>query len=514
MQLKNNYFFLSLVFIFGFAWVTQSSLNLHWDILWGLEETKRLLSGGNYVTDFFEPSPPMFLYLYTIPILLQKSFSFKIALLFRLYIFFIISFVLFISNKVFSLLSNHSSFKNIMLLALAVLLLNLPLAPDFGQREHLFFIFIIPYFLLVATRLQQPKKKQNTALTFTCGLLAGIGAAIKPYFPLVIIIIEVYYALKQKHLAALLRSETVTIISVLAIYSLVIWYYHPAYFKIITPFMLRYHIQSYHFSWFALLSQPLSIFCIFIFLLYLFGNLFSLNNSHKNVASILFVANIGFFVIYFLQRTPWEYRLYPWYANSLWLLILLFYFLFQKNKNRSNHLNLICSILIFSFPFYYAFMYWKSFIDYNKSMHAWASSFPNLGQNSSFYFLTATMANKFTLLTEFSGQSPSKYPHMAWLAGITKKAKLPQSTLQYRQSLQDGEYLINSIANELNFFQPQYVFVDASVYKTYFGHTNFDFIKYFLMNKKFMQAWRSYEYFVTVENQQSKFIIYRRIYAA
>src|SRR3990167_10746289 len=90
-KVQSIYFSLIIVGIYFSAWMIQAHLLLNWDVSWLMLETGRLLRGGKYVTDFFEINPPLILYLYIPPVILNKIFSINIILALRLYIFFLTS---------------------------------------------------------------------------------------------------------------------------------------------------------------------------------------------------------------------------------------------------------------------------------------------------------------------------------------------------------------------------------------------------------------------------------------
>ena len=59
---------------------------------------------------------------------------------------------------------------------------------NFGEREHVFVLLIMPYLFVAAGRISGARIAPREALT--AGVLAGIGCSIKPFFPPVIIGME------------------------------------------------------------------------------------------------------------------------------------------------------------------------------------------------------------------------------------------------------------------------------------------------------------------------------------
>jgi hypothetical protein len=67
---------------------------------------------------------------------------------------------------------------------------------------------------------------------FAIGLLAGVGLALKPYFLLIPLGIELYLAYTRRDLRVWLRPETLVIGAVLALYGLSVVVLTPDYFNI------------------------------------------------------------------------------------------------------------------------------------------------------------------------------------------------------------------------------------------------------------------------------------------
>ncbi|OGT36882.1 MAG: hypothetical protein A3F11_08870 [Gammaproteobacteria bacterium RIFCSPHIGHO2_12_FULL_37_14] len=354
MLQKASYLVIPLIIIYLSAWMIQSTLLFNWDVSWGLQEAKRLLAGGHYAKEFFEPSPPMFLYLYSLPVMLSKFFSIPITLAFRLFIFVLASLSLCLcgyllwSNK-----HNDRAQSNLFLLTLAATFLALPLPTDFGQREHLFFILIMPYVLLVYSRLLSNNSAKHTILI---GLFASIGLAIKPFFPITLVFLEAYYIYRKKNYLAWLRAETITVFLVLITYIVIIFLFHRDYITIILPLIARYHYHSYHFPWTQILFNFPMFFCGLILLLYFIQYPMIKQIKEINIlTSVLIVSFISFLLIYILQRSPWEYHLFPAFSLAIILTILLFDLLlhpFKTSHYLMEKIGLILLLIIFFASYY------------------------------------------------------------------------------------------------------------------------------------------------------------------
>lgn len=79
------------------------------------------------------------------------------------------------------------------------------LTEDFGQREHLFIIYALPWLLL---RFCSWEGKQfHPVGAFILGVLAGMAASIKPQFIMPIVLIEAYWLLRYRCFRPLFALE-------------------------------------------------------------------------------------------------------------------------------------------------------------------------------------------------------------------------------------------------------------------------------------------------------------------
>ena len=137
-----------------------------------LYESKLILSGGKYFYDFFETSPPMFLYVFFPVVFVMRWFP---ALNFQYALFFYFLFLSLFSITLCRLLSSN----RILILVITFALIITGVC-YFGQREEISIALTLPYFFLLSNRLE--KKAVNTYFSLLIGFLAGIGFATKPHF--------------------------------------------------------------------------------------------------------------------------------------------------------------------------------------------------------------------------------------------------------------------------------------------------------------------------------------------
>ena len=93
----------------------------------------------------------------------------------------------------------------------------------FLQREYLLFIFIMPYLLLAALRIEN--KSIHPLASFFIGLFAGLGFAIKPFFLVTLVLVELCVMIKTRNFFSWLRIEPFVIASVLVVYLISVFSY-------------------------------------------------------------------------------------------------------------------------------------------------------------------------------------------------------------------------------------------------------------------------------------------------
>jgi hypothetical protein len=114
----------------------------------------------------------------------------------------------------------------------------LPMAgPFFGQGEHLALVFALPYLAGAATTAEgrPPARKAGLA----AALAAAVGLAMKPYFALVWLAVEVLVA-RRRGWRSFLRAESVTIAAVFVLYVVATAVVTPTLFRLLPWLMALY----------------------------------------------------------------------------------------------------------------------------------------------------------------------------------------------------------------------------------------------------------------------------------
>jgi hypothetical protein len=471
--------FWSLLLVLSFlAYLFQAQFFLEGDVIYLIKAADRLREGGSYTDNFFETNPPMILYLY-FPILALMSLL-KITLMSatRLYLISLIFISLFLANYLLKKKALPALTRYLLLTTAGFVFLFLPFA-QFGQREHLLLILTLPYWFLAALRAE----KKNLALipAGMTSLLAGVGFALKPFFLLPLIFIELYLLYRNK-LSSLFRVETLTISCIFLVYLLSVFIFQPDYFKIILPLISKYYFLGAKQPWAFFLNLKPALFC---FAAALAAPFFCLLSQERSLAVILSLALFGLTLSFLLPRVAWYYHVLPAYGLSYLLGALLiaelgnifiafgFSLLFLIIPALNGYGLLTSPITI------------KNSSDLNALIDFTQLAFPG----KKVYCMSGTKA--CLILSAYANNNyVSRFPSLWVMYGLLKKADSPEVN-------QDRTFISTLLAEDLNLNKPDLFIFDRT---ETLGRmrTDKDYIAYFSKNAAFKAAWKNYHYLKTL----------------
>ena len=176
-----------------------------------------------------------------------------------------------------------------------------------GQREQLVLIGTLPYAALIAARRE--RREVPSTLAFLVGAGAAIVFALKHYFLIVPLLLELWLLVALRRHWRGRRPETIAMISIGATYAAGIVIWARDYLTRIVPLvrlsygMLRPPNFSYLFGPFALLGL--------VSLGLVAAHMRLAARATAPVATALTVAAIAFAAIYFIQAKGWIYHAIP-----------------------------------------------------------------------------------------------------------------------------------------------------------------------------------------------------------
>lgn len=498
------FFALALCCLYGIAWFAQTQLFFQPDVLWQLQLAHRVLRGGNYITDFFETTPPLG-FIVLMPVMgIKKLLSLSPMISCISYIFLCASFSLWLCycsiKKLFS--STENMLAMIVLLSIAVAYLIIS-APVFGEREHFFVLFTFPYFLLSACRLHH--QKINIVFALTVGLLGAIGFSIKPFFLAAFILTECYVAWSlHREKKYRTHPETVCVLAFLPLYLLTIYlFFKPYLFKII-PITLRFYYPSFNSAWGNMaISAP--IFICYVALL--FYALTYKKNPHQKLSTIMAWALIGNLFAFFIQRINWFYHLLPAFSVA-WVLSVFLWVDYLKNHRDKLMIGAVGLFLFFP-PLYSIIELYAISADNQRAANPLICFLHKTAQHHGIYFLSAHTAYLLSAAYDARIQSPAHFEFLLWMRDYDNALFLKNRTPLMKK---DADYLAGLVAEDLNDHQPNLVFVDVG-YATIENEQRryIHYLHFLMQNRAFQKAWRQYHYVLSIRKKnQYHFDLYAR----
>lgn len=190
-----------------------------------------LLSGLRPYVDMYDNNPPLIIYLSVIPAVVAQAFAVPPTLGFSLSVcaLSLVSMALGALVLVLARKEGEQAFPlhwsslylpaALVILALSYFDLNQRI--DFGQREHLFVLLYLPFFILRYCRAGALRLPRSAAwLGVLIGLLAGVGLALKHYFVLVALAPEFVWFLMRRNPRVFFSGEVYACLFAIGVYLL------------------------------------------------------------------------------------------------------------------------------------------------------------------------------------------------------------------------------------------------------------------------------------------------------
>ncbi len=469
------------------AWLLQAHFFLNGDVSYYLHAASLLLKVGSYTQDFFNPNPPLVLFLY-LPALLLTKLGFSVMLAFRIYIFLLASISLSVigmyARRIFAQDKRLSQW---LLLVLAIIFLILPFY-HLGQRDQLLIILTLPYLFLKA---DETRLNEKTPLAILVGLLAFLGFAMKPQFLLTPLLVA-WVSPRASKSPNKITVATLTLLILLLAYGGSIFLFYPDYLSIL-PFILRNYYPSVSESFITILFYPPLLFSlgvlVFSFLHYL------KNPRYARLQTIWMLSLFSFLIIAYSQRTTFFYHAIP--ALSLALLLLSFhgYFILCLRPRKMLPFLPPLLLLLYALPAFYH-VYAKG-QEYKSIVLAPLYAFMQTQKPHTSIYVFARWGTYTYPVVDYSQLTIRERYDCLWPLNSWLKAQ-SQGGLDSQQQ-KDKKSFIEGIAEDLTRYQPNLILVDSRDQSLRQWQANFDFVSYFSDNANFKKAWRSYDYLTSLD---------------
>lgn len=282
------------------AYLLLRNIPVSHDVVWQMWTARQLLGGAALYVDILELNPPLWFWI-AVPVeWAAQAFGILPTQAIVAAVFLMIGAGLFLLAV---LLVDKPPLTRAMLLASALLaLVLLPLA-HFAQREHLALIGAIGYLALIARRVDGRKIDWRAAAA--TGLVGGMGFALKHYFVLVPILLELWLLHAQRRKWVALRPETLVLSGGAICYAAAVLLFAPAFFTTMVP-MVNAAYHGYEVPLLVQITKPFV--SIWVFTL---GVLWLQRGQASSLTIASVIAAAAFCAAYFMQGKGWPYHALP-----------------------------------------------------------------------------------------------------------------------------------------------------------------------------------------------------------
>lgn len=333
-RLDNKLFFILFFFILVLGVLVEWQMFPNDNVIWFMQEARVLFHGAPYGSTM-DINSPLTLFFYLPAVLFRGQLTLQHAL--TLYVFLLIILSVYLCR--FILLRYFKDIPRCFVNLFSLLILaTLILYPqyNFGEREHVVIILVLPYLFLASSRVSEIRPP-SFFLSLLVGFLAGVGLIMKPYFLLVPLCVELYLAAKKRSFLAMFRAESVMIACYVLFYFFVLLLFYPDYFFIAVPFTLNLYkdLTAKKTPFYSFLLNPyVSVFYGSSILFVLTKLTIKSQIATKELENVSFVASIAFFLIFMIQRLGFLfYRVIACEIMSVILLFLLLSRVFSYMKS-------------------------------------------------------------------------------------------------------------------------------------------------------------------------------------
>lgn len=286
-----------------------------------------LLAGMRPYVDFVDLNPPLIMYLNVIPAFASKITTVGPILCYQLFVFALLIGSIFGIRHVL-----RSARPQIAEPAVALTLLVWigfsafsfrPTEMDWGQREHLFVLLYAPFFLLRHLRWSGGKIGPFGAAVM--GVVAAVGACLKPHFVLIALAVEGYQFLKNRKVTPLFSVEFVAFAATGLLYAihfaLLPSDIREAFFGRWLPFVGE-NYATYDEAWAGVLNQPYFYTALPVGLLALVYRP-ERESFGAGLLRPLGVFTIAASAVYLAQHKGWSYQAVTAQAG-LWAIVFVY----------------------------------------------------------------------------------------------------------------------------------------------------------------------------------------------
>lgn len=470
----------------------QASLNHDTSFL--LEATRQWLGGAVLYRDIMEINPPLIFYLTAPALFLSNLLNTTPTTAFIILICVAAGCSLIWCERLLRRILEISAVNRYLIVIACLLGLIFSPAGNFGQREHLFVIFALPY--LMAVSFSPTNFPISVTEKLALGLFAVFGIALKPYFLIPPLFLNAAICWQRRSLRPLYDPMNMAIVLGCIVYGLFLARFHSEYLTTVLPIGMR--VYGAIGNGLGIISRLTLPGLLIIAVATMESSSSSLRNSLNAFAALL----LGLLIAFIVQFKGWPYQLLPF--DSIAIIVCVIAAALSSSTLRSKPLHFaffaVLPALVIAqtaFSGRYQNLYAEVFAQKLEQIRSdWTGK--------SILLLSTDDFAAFPLINELGAEWAGRYPYQWIVAGaisteaIGKCKSNPDSCTDVREIIEYGRRTnVDDLANQ----HPDVVLVDERPLKPYFpDEPSFDYIDFLSADSRFAEIWSHYRKVSTALN--------------
>ena len=477
------------------AWQVQAALPLNHDVGWLLLGAHRLLETGRLSADrFIDVTPPLILGLYALPVAASRALGVSEIAALRIFVIALAAGSLGLCQLAASRLfrGEPAALLRFWLVTVAIVLLPL-VGYDFGQREHLITLLLLPYLVGAAARAHAAGPPRFVAAWI--GAAAGLAIGMKPQYALVVLAAEGVVWRARRRWQAALGSELGMLAGAVALSAVWTLWRAPDYLRVTLPLVWETY-GAYHsplrelVRWYDL---PLAAVLILI------ATLLPVGGALRDLARTLVAAAAAAYAAYLAAGTDWDYHRYPFAVLVIATLALPLLRPLSRGPVASVLVIAVAAASLFLAP-----LDLRTRRPAGQPWPGWSQGaatadilrvVADRGRGGPIFLFSSSVAPAFPAVNYAGVEWASRFSCLWLLPAVIRARAQPEGAIpEARRQRLDAvaSQLVAALTEDLARARPELVFVPRARQHQAFGAIDFDWLAYFERDPGFAMLWSGY----------------------
>lgn len=242
-EMVNTYIVVASIFIAILVHQMLFAMSIPAEAALALETGMQVVQGKVPYLDFMVVLSPGLIYLHALPAAISKILPFHPVLVFNLSVTLLAACSCVLTASIL-FGQNTREQAHVPLFVICFALLNLVAIKELGQRDHLFLLLYIPFFL--CRWLSWNNQPAGNRLSVTSGISGGLAIVLDPLFALAAFAMELFFLLSKLKLRPFAAREMVAALVVSGVFSCHFLFFSPQYAHLYFNWALPMVLWDYH----------------------------------------------------------------------------------------------------------------------------------------------------------------------------------------------------------------------------------------------------------------------------